>query len=346
MIITKDLILNNGNTMPRLGIGCDTLKGDDVINSVIAGIKAGYRMIDTASLYRNEKEVGIAIQQCINDGIVQRQDLFISSKAPYFFPGYQETLDGYKHSLENLGLDYLDLYLLHHPYREYFSWQKEIVHSWQAMEYLYKTGLVKNIGVCNFSWPYFDVLLNACEILPQINQIEVHPEFQYKDAVELSKHNGIQVVAWSALNKGHILSNEVIIEIANKLGKSPAQVAIRWNLQKENAVLIRSTKPERLKANSDVWDFELTAQDMEKLDSIKEDELFHGHQADSIPIGMMPKRDFDSMLKTMFPKPNNKKKYYKLFGFIPFLKEVIYSDNKIKWYLFGIPIIKIIKKKV
>jgi len=246
----KTIILNNGIEMPILGFGVDTLKGDEVVKSVTAAIEAGYRMIDTASLYRNEKEVGIAINDCINRGIVKREDLFVVSKAPYFFPGFNETLQGYETSLKNLNLEYLDMYMLHHPYREYSSWQKEIVSSYAALEKLYEDKRIRAIGVCNFSYPFTDILFSCYKYIPQVNQIEVHPEHQYLGAVSLFKEKGIQIVAWSALNKGRIIKNETIKELSKKYNKTEAQIAIRWNIQKGNAVLIRSTDENRIKSNT------------------------------------------------------------------------------------------------
>ncbi len=332
--------LNNGVKMPIIGFGVDTLKGDDVIKSVVLAIKNGYRLIDTAQVYGNEKEVGIAIKQCIDEGFVKREDLFISTKAPYFFPGYEDTLEGYEESLLNLGLDYIDLYLLHHPYREYATWQKEIVSSWKALENLYKNKKVRAIGVCNFSYPYYDVLLHCYKVKPAINQIEVNPQYKYSKNVEITKQNGIQVVAWSALNKGHIVNEPTIKELAKKYNKTEAQIALKWNIQQGNAVLTRSTKEQRIKDSLNIWDFQISKEDMDRINKIpdKNDEL-RGHTEKSRALGCVPRHVLDDMFDRILNKCPYEKKY-KLFGFIPFLRVKKINNRICNYYLFGLRILK------
>lgn len=336
--------LNNGVKIPILGIGTDVIKGDDVIFSVTKAIENGYRLIDTASLYRNEKEVGIAIKNCIDRGIVKREDLFISTKAPYFFPGEVNTIQGIEESLTNLQLDYVDLYLLHHVYM-YTDYQRVIPETWRAMEQIYEMGKARSIGVCNYFGQFCDVLYNSAKIFPHINQFEYHPQHQNKEILEWCRKYNTQPMSWGTLNQGRLFNSQVMEEIAQKHNKSIAQVAIRWNLQKGHVALVRSTKEERLKSNYDVWDFKLSEEEMNVIDNLDgKGQWSNIHGADSIPIGTIPNRAFFQYFdEKMKQKEENSVSKYKLFGFIPFLTKLT-NGNLTKWYLFGIKILKIYKK--
>ena len=341
----KFVTLNNGINMPTLGIGTAYINGDDVIYSVTQAIINGYRLIDTATLYRNEKEVGIAIKKCIDDGIVQRSDLFITSKAPFFSPGYKETIDGYYKSLENLQLEYLDLYLLHHPYMQYTNFQDHIVKSYSALEWLYKNGKVKNIGVSNF-WGYFcETLYHSAEIMPQVNQIELNPYNQDRDTVNFALNHGIQIQSWGAVNQGRGFDSEIIKNIAKQHNKSIAQVAIRWNIQKGNAVLVRSTNNERIKENYDVFNFELTHDEMVAIDNLDGKGVANrGHGKINLPIMHYTAQKLTcEIVETISNKLLPYKKTYRLFGFLPFLTCII-EKKSTKIYFLGIKILKISKK--
>lgn len=342
----KFITLNNGKLCPTLGFGVAYIKGNTVIDSVIKAIETGYRLIDTAALYRNEKEVGIAIKKCIESGIVQRQDLFITSKAPFFNPGYQETIDGYYKSLENLQMEYLDLYLLHHPFMQYANFQEHIARSYDALEYLYKNQKVKNIGVSNF-WGYFcEVLYNYAEVVPQVNQIELHPYNQDRDTVKFCVEHKTQIQSWGGANQGRLFDSQIMQEIGKRYDKTVVQVAIRWNIQKGNSVLVRSTNTERIKENYDVFDFELTQEEISMIDKLDGTGVANrGHGIVSLPVmhhtASTLSNEIVMAIKKNIPKP--KRKQYKLFGFLPLL--VLHIDtNSTKVYLFGIRILKITKQ--
>lgn len=339
----KFVTLNNGNLFPVLGFGTAYMNGDIVIDSVVKAIETGYRLIDTAHLYRNEREVGVAIKKCIENGIVQRKDLFITSKAPFFNPGYRETIDGYYTSLENLQLEYLDLYLLHHPFMQYANFQEHIVRSYDALEYLYKNKKVKNIGVSNF-WGYFcEVLYNYAEVIPQVNQIELHPYHQDIDTVNFCTKRQTQIQSWGGANQGRLFDSKAMQEIGTKYRKSIVQVAIRWNIQKGNCVLVRSTNVARINENYDIFDFELTQEEIAMIDKLDGTGVANGgHGIKNLPIMHHTVTSLYNELVVVSNKNIIKKKQYKLFGFLPIL--TLYIDtNQTKVYFFGFKILKITK---
>lgn len=343
----KNLQLSNGVNMPRLGLGVDTLHGKECINSVIHAIEYGYRMIDTASCYNNEKEVGKAISECIKAGIVKREDLFITSKAPYHIPGYKETIEGYEHSLQNLGLDYLDLYLIHSPYWNSFSWKSDIIYTWEGMIELYTEKRVRSIGVANFnSGLSKDVMATSGLMLPHINQFEIHPQHQNKETVSWCKKHNIQPQAWGTLNQGRLFDSKILKEIADKYNKSVPQIAIRWNIQKGDSALVRSTKEERIKSNFDIWDFELSENDMQLIDSLDGGEWSHIHDSyEDELIAFEPRKGYWEKMRSLTPKQSAAyTESYKLFGFLPFMKKYKKNRRITKYYLFGIPIVKTDKK--
>lgn len=328
--------------MPRLGLGVDTLHGQECINSVIWAIENGYRLIDTASCYRNEKEVGIAIKNCIDRGIVKREDLFITSKAPYHMPGYDNTIEGYEQSCKNLGLEYLDLYLLHSPYWNSFSWRDDIISSWKALIDLYKKKRVRAIGVANFTWPASNNVLETSGLmLPHVNQFEMHPQHQNLFATEWCKKNNIQPESWGTLNQGRLFNSELLEELANKYHKTIPQIVIRWNIQKGNSCLVRSTKKERIKSNFNVWDFDISDEDISAIDKLNGGEWSHIHnEYENCSIAFESHKDYWKNFRKEISQKNASKKYY-LFFFIPFLK-CKQTESKKKYYLFGIiPILKI-----
>ena len=343
--LMKYKTLSNGVLMPTIGLGVDTLKGDDVIKSVISAIESGVRLIDTASCYKNEKEVGIAINECIKRGIVKREELFICSKAPYHQPGYENTLNGYQRSLKLLNLDYLDLYLLHSPYWNSSTWKSDIIESWKALCFLYESGQCRAIGCCNFNSRLFlDVLETSTLLLPHVIQVECHPQHQNNDCRRWCNENNVQFQSWGTLNQGRVFKSQLLKEIANKYNKSISQIAIRWNIQKGNSCLFRSTKTERIKENVNVFDFEISEIDMDKIDTLDNQEWsnIHSFNKDFCVGGISIDAFFDILNKQI----NREDKYteiYKLFGFIPFLKKKN-KGNIERWYLFGIKILKIYKK--
>ncbi|MDZ5474008.1 aldo/keto reductase [Bacillus sp. 31A1R] len=255
--------LHNGVKMPWFGLGVFKVQeGEEVVESVKAAIRNGYKSIDTAAVYKNEEGVG----QAIKDSGVPREELFITTKVWNSDQGYENTLQAFETSLEKLGLDYLDLYLIHWPVAGKYK------DTWKALEKLYKDGRVKAIGVSNFHVHHLEDLLSIAEIKPMVNQIEYHPHLTQKEVHDFCKKEGIQLEAWSPLKQGVLLDEPVIVEIAEKHQKSPAQIILRWDLQNEVVTIPKSIKETRIIENADIFDFELTSEDMEKISSLNKNE--------------------------------------------------------------------------
>lgn len=252
----ESITLSNQVEMPMEGFGVFQVEEQICEQVVLDAIASGYRLIDTASSYQNEEAVGRAVRGC---GI-PREELFITTKAYIQQMGYEKTMAAFEESLEKLGLDYLDLYLIHMPFGDYYG-------SWRALEELYRTGRVRAIGVCNF---LPDRLLDLCynaEIRPQVNQIERHPHYQRAGELQLMKELGVQPQAWAPFAEGlkGMFEEPVLKEIAGKYGKTPAQVILRWDVQQGVIVIPKSVHRERMKENLGIWDFSLDAEDMEKI---------------------------------------------------------------------------------
>lgn len=263
--------LNNGVEMPKLGFGVFQVTDlDQCEQAVVDAIDSGYRLIDTAAAYQNEAAVGRAIKR----SGVDRKDLFITSKLWVSDANYERAQKGIEQSLNNLGLDYLDLYLLHQPYGD-------VAGAWRALEEAYKAGKIRAIGASNF---YGDQLKNlelSNEIKPVINQIEVNPWYQQKSEVDFAQSDDIQVEAWAPFAEGkhEIFTNKVIAEIANKYGKSNGQVILRWLLQRGIVVIPKSVHKNRMVENINVFDFELTSDEMNALNSLdKGESQFFNHR--------------------------------------------------------------------
>lgn len=249
--------LNNGIKMPMEGFGVFQVPdAKQCKNAVSDAVKSGYRLVDTAAAYMNEEAVGDAIKECG----VNRSDLFITTKLWVQDASYEGAKKAFEASMEKLGLEYLDLYLIHQPIGDYMG-------AWRAMEELYKEGVVRAIGVCNF---YPHVLADFCEtvdILPAVNQVELHPFFQQENALELMKEYGIVPEAWGPFAEGNhgIFTHPVLTSIGEKYGKSAAQVALRWNVQRGVVVIPKSVHKNRMEQNMDIWDFALSDEDMAKI---------------------------------------------------------------------------------
>ncbi|MFC5989045.1 aldo/keto reductase [Marinicrinis lubricantis] len=249
--------------MPWFGLGVFKSKeGEEVQNAVRTAIEYGYRSIDTAALYGNEEGVGTAIRE----SGVAREELFITTKVWNSDQGYESTLDAFHLSLKKLQLEYVDLYLVHWPVKGKYT------ETWRALEKLYKDGLVKAIGVSNFQPHHLDDILKSGEIVPAVNQVEYHPLLQQKAVHEYCKSHGIQMEAWSPLAQGQLLSDPVLEDIAKKHGKTVAQVILRWDLQNEVVTIPKSVTPERIKSNSEIFDFALDASDMERIAGLNKDQ--------------------------------------------------------------------------
>ncbi|HDR6264182.1 TPA: aldo/keto reductase [Bacillus cereus] len=258
-------VLNNGVEMPWFGLGVFKVEeGPKLVEAVKSAIKAGYRSIDTAAIYGNEKAVGEGIRAGIEATGIAREELFITSKVWNADQGYETTIAAYEESLKKLGLDYLDLYLVHWPSEGKYK------DTWRALETLYKEKRVRAIGVSNFQIHHLQDVMKDAEIKPMINQVEYHPRLTQKELQAFCKEQGIQMEAWSPLMQGQLLDNETLQEIAEKHGKTTAQVILRWDLQNGVITIPKSTKEHRIIANADVFNFELTKEDMEKIDALNQ----------------------------------------------------------------------------
>jgi len=257
--INGSAILSNGVKMPYLGLGTFlTKEGKDVIDSVTYALEAGYRHIDTAAIYGNEHGVGKAIKE----SAIDRNNIFITTKVWNSKQGYETTLQAFDDSMKALGVDYIDLYLIHWPtigkYKE----------TWRALEKLYSDGVVKAIGVSNFHVHHLDDLLTTAEIVPMVNQVEYHPYLiQQPLTFYCAKHN-IQFESWSPLMQGNITKVELLQKIARKYHKTEAQIVIRWNLQNGIVVIPKSINKDRIESNAQVFDFALTNDEIKAIDAL------------------------------------------------------------------------------
>ena len=267
----KDTVtLYNGVKMPWFGLGVFKVQeGEEVIQSVKAALRNGYISIDTAAVYGNEEGVG----QAIRESGVPREDLFITTKLWNSEQGYESTLKAFDESMEKLGLDYLDLYLIHWPGKD----KERYKETWRAFEKLYKDGRVRAIGVSNFLVHHLEDLIASAEIKPMVNQVEFHPHLTLEDVRAFCKKEEIQLEAWSPLKRGKLLDNPVLQEIAEKHNKSVAQVILRWDLQHGVVTIPKSIKEHRIIENSQVFDFELTPEEMDRIDSLNEDSRSGSH---------------------------------------------------------------------
>ena len=266
----ENIRLNNGTYIPSIGFGTSLVTGDECIRVIKNAIEIGYRHIDTASVYENEIEIGQAIKQ----SSVDRKDLFITSKVWKDSMGYDSTLKSFENSLQNLGLEYIDLFLIHWPNNKD---EKLNIDTWKALEKLYKEGKVKAIGVSNFLKHHLEKLLDNCNIVPMVNQIEFHPGLIRKETIEFCKEKNIVVEAWAPLGKGKMLSNETLIKVAQKYNVSTAQLCLKWCLQNNVIPLPKSENKERMKQNLDLFNFEILEEDMNLINNM---EFFAGSDMD------------------------------------------------------------------
>jgi methylglyoxal/glyoxal reductase len=264
--INSRVKLNNGIEMHVVGLGVFQVEdGQIVIDSVKAAIKNGYRSIDTAAIYGNEEGVGQGIKEAIEENGISREDLFITSKVWNADLGYQSTLDAFELSLKKLDLDYLDLYLIHWPV------EGKYVETWKALETLYKAGKVKAIGMSNFQIHHLQDVLEIAEIKPMVNQVELHPLLSQVELRNFLKENSIQVEAWAPLMQGQLFENETLLKIAKAHNKSIAQIVLRWHLQNEIVIIPKSIKEHRIQENANIFDFELTDEEMKTIDALNQD---------------------------------------------------------------------------
>ena len=263
--INDSVVLYNGVKMPWLGLGVWQVKnGEEVINAVKWAIKTGYRSIDTAAIYRNEEGVGKAIKE----SGVPREELFITTKLWNADQGYESVFKAFEKSRKLLGLEYIDLYLIHWPVKGKY------VDSWKALIKLYNDGLVRAIGVSNFHIHHLEDIIKETGFTPMVNQVELHPWLSQKPLLKYCRANKIQLEAYSPLMRGHIKEIPLLAEIGQKYGKTAAQVVLRWDLQNEIVVIPKSVKQHRIRENADIFDFELSAEDMKKIDDLNRNHRF------------------------------------------------------------------------
>lgn len=259
--------LENGVNVPILGYGTWQIQnGKEVIQAVKQAIEVGYRHIDTAGVYGNEEGIGIAIKE----SKIEREKLFIASKLSNDDRGYETTIKALESTLEKLRLDYLDLYLIHWPAArgKKEECDKINIDTWRALEYLYKNGKIKAIGVSNFLIHHLKPILETCEIKPMVNQIEYHPGQMQNDIVEYCINNNILVEAWSPLGTGKMLENMKLQEIAKKYNKSVAQLCIRWCIQNKVLPITKTINKNRMLENIKVFDFNIAEKDMQEINNI------------------------------------------------------------------------------
>ena len=249
--------LNDGRTMPVVGFGVFLVPEDQTRAAVTAALQAGYRSIDTAALYRNETAVGKAI----SDSDVSREDLFVTTKVWNADQGFDSTLAAFDKSLERLGLDHLDLYLIHWPTPA----RNLYVDTWRALERLQADGRVRSIGVSNFEVSNLQRLLDECQVVPAVNQVELHPQLTQATLRRFHNVHGIVTEAWSPLARGALLAKPPIVRLAEKYAKTPAQLILRWHVQLGNVVIPKSVTPARIRENLSIFDFEIADDDMAEI---------------------------------------------------------------------------------
>jgi diketogulonate reductase-like aldo/keto reductase len=269
-----NVILNNGIEVPQLGFGVWRVPADDTRRAVSAALDAGYRHIDTAKLYANEEGVGAAIRESGLD----RDEVFVTTKVWNSDQGYDDTMRAFDASMERLGFDVLDLYLIHWP----LPGKGLAADTWRAMEKLYLDGRIRAIGVSNFHPHHLQALVEHAEVVPTVNQVELHPYLQQDEVRAANNAHGVATEAWSPLAKGgDLLRDPVVQRLAQKHGRTPAQVVLRWHIQLDTIVIPKSVTPERIKENIDVFDFELDAEDLAEIRG-----LDRGHRIGAHPDEM------------------------------------------------------------
>jgi 2,5-diketo-D-gluconate reductase A len=281
-----DVTLNNGVRMPQLGFGVFQVGNDEARAAVATALECGYRSIDTAALYGNEHGVGVAVSA---SGI-PRGELFVTTKLWNADQGAGRVLPAFERSIDKLGLDYVDLYLIHWPVPS----RDRFVETWEAFQGLYAEGRMRAIGVSNFTPPQLTRLLEETAVVPAVNQVELHPGFQQPELRAFHREHGIATEAWSPLGQGAALTHPVITRLAERHEKTPAQVVLRWHLDLGNVVIPKSVTPGRIRENFSVFDFALTAEDARQIAGLES-----GHRIGPDPdvVGVKPS-GFSSTIDT------------------------------------------------
>ncbi|MCF0145196.1 MAG: aldo/keto reductase [Eubacterium sp.] len=277
----KEMILSNGVKIPCFGYGTFRLSDEEsCVKGIRDAVETGYRLIDTASFYKNEEIVGRGIRKC---GL-PREELFITTKVWASERGYKPTLESFETSMKKLGLEYLDLFLIHWPTSEarFPDWEELNRGSWQALTELYKQGRVRSIGVSNFLEHHLKALMET-EIRPMVNQLEIHPGYPQLEIMDYCQKNGIVVEAWSPLGRQRVAEEELLVSLAEKYGRTVSQICLRWCVQHGTIPIPKTSRRERMEENLNVFDFEITDEDMAAIDAMPECG-WSGEHPDTVPF--------------------------------------------------------------
>jgi 2,5-diketo-D-gluconate reductase A len=257
-----NITLNDGNPIPQLGFGVFQIESKDTAEAVSEALRIGYRHIDTAEMYGNEKEVGEAIR---TSGL-ERGDIYVTSKLDNAFHEPQDAREAFDRTVANLGFDYVDLFLIHWPLPTLYD--GDYVSTWQTLEEFKRDGRARSIGVSNFQSEHLEQLAAETDTVPAVNQIEVHPYFTNDRVREYGREHGIATEAWSPIAQGGVLEDSTITRIADRVGKTPAQVVLRWHIQRGDIIFPKSVTPSRMQENFELFDFELESDDMDEISAL------------------------------------------------------------------------------
>jgi 2,5-diketo-D-gluconate reductase A len=278
MTMVPNLILNNGVEIPQLGFGVFLVEPEETARAVITALEIGYRHIDTAQMYRNEKEVG----QAIAESGLNRSEVFVTSKLNNSKIGFDAALVAFDGTLDALGIEQIDLFLIHWP----LATVRDFVETWKAFERIYADGRARAIGVSNFQVAHLERLLEETDIVPVVNQIEAHPYLTQEELLAFNTEHRIATEAWSPLSRGAVLEDPVIVKVAKAHGKSPAQAVLRWHVQRGSIIFPKSVTPARVRENFEIFDFELSADEMTQVSALNRDQRI-GFDPDT--FAMIPK---------------------------------------------------------
>ncbi|THA35467.1 aldo/keto reductase [Streptomyces sp. A1277] len=264
MTAVPAITLNNAVQIPQLGFGTFQIPPEDTRETTLAALEAGYRHIDTAEMYGNEKEVG----QAVRDSGLDRADVFVTSKLNNGAHAHDDALQAFGRTMDEFGFDYLDLFLIHWP----LPGKGDFVETWKALEEIYRSGRAKAIGVSNFQPHHLRRLLEGSEVVPAVNQIEAHPYLTQDDVRAFGAEHHIVTEAWSPIAQGKVLDDPAIKRIADRVGKTPAQVTLRWHIQRGDVVFPKSVTQKRIEENFDLFDFELSEGDIGEISALDRNE--------------------------------------------------------------------------